>query len=45
MAGVRLFNSLTRAVEPLALPAGRAALRWYQCGPTVYAPAHLGHAW
>ena len=43
---LRVFNSLTRRVEPLA-PSSAAlpdALAWYACGPTVYAAAHAGHA-
>ena len=49
--GLQLFNSLTQRVEPLQLFSGddvasttRKGLAWYTCGPTVYAPAHLGHA-
>ncbi|KAL7566679.1 hypothetical protein ACA910_017742 [Epithemia clementina (nom. ined.)] len=42
---LRLFNSLTRNVEPLPVASdGKKSLAWYTCGPTVYAPAHLGHA-
>ncbi|EDQ85679.1 uncharacterized protein MONBRDRAFT_11758 [Monosiga brevicollis MX1] len=39
----QITNSLTRQVEPLPIPSGRP-LYWYQCGPTVYDDAHLGHA-
>jgi len=39
--GTMLFNSLTRAKEPV--PRG-APLTWYTCGPTVYDHAHIGHA-
>ena len=38
---VKLFNSLTKAKEPL--PRGKP-LTWYTCGPTVYDHAHIGHA-
>jgi cysteinyl-tRNA synthetase len=38
----RLYNSLTRSVEPFA-PADGATVRFYTCGPTVYNPAHLGN--
>jgi cysteinyl-tRNA synthetase len=38
----RLFNTMTRAVEPFA-PADGATVRVYTCGPTVYNPAHLGN--
>ena len=42
---LRIYNSLSRTKEavlvnhPLTQP-----LSWYQCGPTVYDSAHLGHA-
>jgi cysteinyl-tRNA synthetase len=38
----RLFNTLTRSVEPFA-PADGHTVRFYSCGPTVYNPAHLGN--
>jgi cysteinyl-tRNA synthetase len=38
----RLFNSLTRTIEPFA-PADGHTVRFYTCGPTVYNPAHLGN--
>jgi cysteinyl-tRNA synthetase len=38
----RLFNTLTRTVEPFA-PADGREVRMYTCGPTVYNPAHLGN--
>ncbi|HET7458593.1 MAG TPA: cysteine--tRNA ligase [Gemmatimonadaceae bacterium] len=38
----RLYNTMTRAVEPFA-PADGATVRVYTCGPTVYNPAHLGN--
>jgi cysteinyl-tRNA synthetase len=38
----RLFNTLTREVEPFA-PADGRRVRMYTCGPTVYNPAHLGN--
>jgi len=39
---LRLFNSLTREVEPFVpIEPGRA--RVYSCGPTVYNYAHLGN--
>lgn len=41
-ASLRLFNSLTRAVEPFA-PLDPAMVRVYSCGPTVYNYAHLGN--
>ena len=38
----RLYNTLTRAIEPFA-PADGRCVRMYTCGPTVYNPAHLGN--
>ena len=39
---IRLFNTLTRRVEPLATQTpGVATL--YTCGPTVYNFAHIGN--
>jgi cysteinyl-tRNA synthetase len=40
--GLRLFNSLSRAIEPFA-PADGETVRIYTCGPTVYNPAHIGN--
>ncbi len=42
MTGFRLYNTLTRTVEPFA-PADSHTVRMYACGPTVYNPAHLGN--
>lgn len=42
MPEFRLYNSLSRAIEPFA-PADGATVRMYACGPTVYNPAHLGN--
>ena len=42
MPEFRLYNSLTRSVEPFA-PADGSTVRLYTCGPTVYNPAHLGN--
>jgi cysteinyl-tRNA synthetase len=38
----RLYNTMTREVEPFAPTDGRT-VRLYTCGPTVYDPAHLGN--
>jgi cysteinyl-tRNA synthetase len=38
----RLYNTMTRQVEPFA-PADGRRVRMYTCGPTVYNPAHLGN--
>jgi cysteinyl-tRNA synthetase len=42
VAELRLYNTLTRRVEPFA-PADGRTVRIYSCGPTVYNPAHLGN--
>jgi cysteinyl-tRNA synthetase len=42
MAEFRLYNTMTRTVEPFA-PADGETVRIYSCGPTVYNPAHLGN--
>ena len=42
MPDFRLYNSLTRAVEPF-VPADGHTVRLYTCGPTVYNAAHLGN--
>ncbi|MCP4433895.1 MAG: cysteine--tRNA ligase [Actinomycetia bacterium] len=40
---MRLYDTVTRSVEPLELrEPGKVGM--YVCGPTVYGPAHLGHA-
>jgi cysteinyl-tRNA synthetase len=40
---VRLYDTLTRRVRPFE-PIEPGRVRLYVCGPTVYAPAHVGHA-
>jgi cysteinyl-tRNA synthetase len=40
---LRLYNSLTRRVEPFA-PADPARVTMYLCGPTVYSYVHIGNA-
>jgi cysteinyl-tRNA synthetase len=42
MTEFRLYNTMTRAIEPFA-PADGETVRIYSCGPTVYNPAHLGN--
>ncbi|MFQ5479944.1 MAG: cysteine--tRNA ligase [Thermodesulfobacteriota bacterium] len=41
--GLKVFNSLSRQKEEF-VPAEEGRVRMYVCGPTVYAPAHIGHA-
>jgi cysteinyl-tRNA synthetase len=39
---IRLYNTLTRELDPLPDPPG--PIRMYFCGPTVYQRAHVGNA-
>lgn len=39
---IRLFNTLSGQIEPLAPASGRA-FRMYACGPTVYDYGHIGN--
>ncbi|RFC69121.1 MULTISPECIES: cysteine--tRNA ligase [Mesorhizobium] len=43
MAGLRFYNTLTRAKEDFA-PIDATNVRMYVCGPTVYDYAHIGNA-
>ena len=38
-----VYNSLTRT-KVRFIPRDPKNVTWYQCGPTVYAESHLGHA-
>ena len=40
---IHLFDSLERAIKPLAPAHPDGVFRFYNCGPTVYAPAHIGN--
>lgn len=42
VSSFRLYNTLTRTVEPLRLLKPEQ-FRFYSCGPTVYAYAHIGN--
>jgi cysteinyl-tRNA synthetase len=42
MPDFRLFNTLTRSIEPFA-PADGRTVKLYACGPTIYNVAHLGN--
>ena len=42
--GLRMLNSLTRKKDTFVTMDGGKHVRWYMCGPTVYAPSHMGHA-
>jgi len=41
--GLRIYNTMTRSKEDFETLNPRQ-VRMYVCGPTVYAPAHVGHA-
>lgn len=38
-----VYNSLTRT-KTRFIPNDDKTITWYQCGPTVYAESHMGHA-
>lgn len=40
---LRIYNTLSGAKEPFE-PIDPSMVRMYVCGPTTYAPAHIGHA-
>ena len=40
---IQLFDSLDRKQKPLAPSQPDGVFRFYNCGPTVYAPAHIGN--
>ena len=40
---IRVYNSLTRTKEEFR-PVREGQVGMYVCGPTVYAPSHVGHA-
>ncbi len=40
---LRIYNTLTRKLEPFK-PVESGKVKIYVCGPTVYSPAHIGHA-
>jgi len=42
--GLAVMNSLTRQKDRFITINGGRQLYWYMCGPTVYAPSHMGHA-
>ena len=41
---IRIYNSQTKKCEDLIVEDGSRPISWYNCGPTVYDDAHLGHA-
>jgi cysteinyl-tRNA synthetase len=40
---IRLFDSLTRELRELRPAQPDGVFRFYNCGPTVYGPAHIGN--
>ena len=40
---IQLFDSLTREIRELRASHADGVFRFYNCGPTVYAPAHIGN--
>ena len=40
---IKLFESLSREVRELRPSQADGVFRFYNCGPTVYAPAHIGN--
>ena len=40
---IKLFDSLTREMRELRPAEADGVFRFYNCGPTVYAPAHIGN--
>lgn len=43
MYPLQILNSLTRT-KTRFIPVDKERITWYQCGPTVYAESHVGHA-
>jgi cysteinyl-tRNA synthetase len=41
--GIKLYDSMTREVRELSPGQPDGVFRFYNCGPTVYAPAHIGN--
>ncbi|MBS0631783.1 MAG: cysteine--tRNA ligase [Verrucomicrobia bacterium] len=40
---IQLFDSLSRTLKPLKASQPDGVIRFYNCGPTVYAAAHIGN--
>jgi len=40
---IRLHDSLSRTLRELKPSQPDGIFRFYNCGPTVYAPAHIGN--
>lgn len=42
--GMILYDTLSDSFKSVSSSIDGRGLAWYTCGPTTYAPAHLGHA-
>ena len=40
---IKLFDSMSREMRELRPSHPDGVFRFYTCGPTVYAPAHIGN--
>jgi cysteinyl-tRNA synthetase len=40
---IQLYDSLERRLKPITPSQPDGVIRFYNCGPTVYAPAHIGN--
>jgi len=40
---IQLYDSLERRLKPITSSQPDGVIRFYNCGPTVYAPAHIGN--
>ena len=40
---LQLYDSLDRRLKPVTPSHADGVVRFYNCGPTVYAPAHIGN--
>eukprot|EP01083_Nonionella_stella_P237022 831887_1 len=41
---IMVQNSLIPSIKVPFVPKQGRLVKWYTCGPTVYAPSHMGHA-
>jgi len=41
---IMVINSLCPTTKVPFIPKNGRLVKWYTCGPTVYAPSHMGHA-
>lgn len=43
ISNLKVYNNLTKNLQNLQIKNSNV-LYWYNCGPTVYDSAHIGHA-